>query len=45
MSIDCKQSAQMVLNNLSSSLNDVVQQLKSDPTTLFEFLQGVMSYK
>lgn len=45
VSIDCKQAAQMVINSLSSSLNDVVKQLKTDSATLFEFLQGVMSYK
>ena len=45
MSIDCKQSAQMVLSNLSSSLSDVVKQLTREPAVLFEFLQGVMSYK
>ena len=35
----------MVLNNLSSSLGDVVKQLNKEPAVLFEFLQGVMSYK
>ncbi|XP_052813444.1 vacuolar protein sorting-associated protein 8 homolog isoform X3 [Mya arenaria] len=44
VSIDSKQAAQMVFNNLAVSLADVVKQLKSEETVLFEFLQGVMAF-
>ncbi|KAL5005898.1 hypothetical protein ScPMuIL_017056 [Solemya velum] len=45
VSIDCKQAAQMVISTLADSLKEVVKKLKSNQSVLFEFLQGVMSYK
>ncbi|WAR10580.1 VPS8-like protein [Mya arenaria] len=45
VSIDSKQAAQMVFNNLAVSLADVVKQLKSEETVLFEFLQGASIFE
>lgn len=45
VSVDCKQAAQMCISSFASNLLDIVKQLKNNPAVLFEFLQGVMSYK
>ncbi|KAL3853951.1 hypothetical protein ACJMK2_013245 [Sinanodonta woodiana] len=43
--IDCKQTARLVIQNLSKSLTQIVNMLSTQPAVLFEFLQGVMSYR
>ncbi|ESO93558.1 hypothetical protein LOTGIDRAFT_215952 [Lottia gigantea] len=45
VSIDCKQAAHTVITSLASNLKDIVDKLSSKPTLLFEFLQGVISYR
>ncbi|GFR94592.1 vacuolar protein sorting-associated protein 8-like protein, partial [Elysia marginata] len=45
VSIDCKQAAQTVISCLSRGLADIVSKLKSNKPVLFEFLQGVISYR
>ncbi|GFO47915.1 vacuolar protein sorting-associated protein 8-like protein [Plakobranchus ocellatus] len=45
VSIDCKQAAQTVISCLSSGLAEIVTKLKSNKPVLFEFLQGVISYR
>ncbi|XP_069107470.1 vacuolar protein sorting-associated protein 8 homolog isoform X1 [Argopecten irradians] len=45
VAIDCKQAAQVVITALSSNLSAVVKELNTNPAVLFEFLQGVMSYR
>ncbi|KAK6181620.1 hypothetical protein SNE40_009442 [Patella caerulea] len=45
VSIDCKQAAHTVITNLASNLRDIVHKLKPQPQILFEFLQGVITYR
>ncbi|BFY99915.1 hypothetical protein BsWGS_02955 [Bradybaena similaris] len=45
VSIDCKQAAHTVISCLSSGLLDIVHKLQSNKSVLFEFLQGVISYR
>ncbi|XP_071103447.1 vacuolar protein sorting-associated protein 8 homolog [Haliotis cracherodii] len=45
VSIDCKQAAQTVITCLADNLSDVVRKLQTKPAVLFEFLQGVISYR
>ncbi|GAB1606858.1 vacuolar protein sorting-associated protein 8 homolog isoform X3 [Argonauta hians] len=45
VNIDCKKAAEVVIFSLSCNLNDVVDQLRTKPKILYEFLQGVLSYK
>ncbi|XP_059149378.1 vacuolar protein sorting-associated protein 8 homolog [Physella acuta] len=45
VSIDCKQAAFIVISCLHSGLVDIVRRLSSNKSLLFEFLQGVISYR
>ncbi|XP_014767622.1 vacuolar protein sorting-associated protein 8 homolog isoform X2 [Octopus bimaculoides] len=45
VNIDCKKAAKVVIFSLSCNLSDVVEQLRNKPRILYDFLQGVLSYK
>ncbi|XP_035826479.1 vacuolar protein sorting-associated protein 8 homolog isoform X2 [Aplysia californica] len=45
VSIDCKQAAGTVLSCLTSGLLEVLNKLKGNKQVLFDFLQGVITYR